>query len=304
MPRIVVAIMVVVTIGASIAINTARFPVVWKMVGAPSEGVSTRRTVPSPAAAPPVSREPAPVDLSDVAPPPIRGDVSDYDVDTTRVPQLPLPDAPTPRDDNVESAYPSPDSHSMYLVSEPSGDAARRAENVDQQTGPNPAWMDERRDTDESVSDNASHRGQAPKTAVANMAPPISFGPATGASSNTVAAQLATNRRWASRESLGVGTSSIDSNEPTTWPAQMAPILKFGNKPLIAGGDAGDAQAERPLVPIDWPDDKPAADPRPEPPLLSVERLPKVVPTEKAAPWDEPRRLPDSIIPIYPSTGK
>ena len=79
MPRIAVALMVVGTIGVSIGINTARFPVVWEMVGGSSTEAPPKDAAPAPV--PSVSRPPEPVDLSDVAPPTTSGDLRGFDSD-------------------------------------------------------------------------------------------------------------------------------------------------------------------------------------------------------------------------------
>jgi len=304
MPRIAVAVMVVVTMGVCIGINTVRFPVVWEMINtpraanAPRVQAATQEPVTAPTPAPP--RGTRAIDLSDMAPPMIHGDLPEAQ-GLMRTLGSPEPDVLDGGND-TQSAYPSSGGNSMHFVSEPSAKMARPRDGPDTSAGRDLAVTNNAPSSEIPSPGTLPHGSGPSHDTPVDTAAPIVFGPGPAERNDSSSDAAVTRPPGTSNTGAGAGADTLPeaSAESTPWPAQMSPILKFAAKPRIPGGELGDWRAERPLVPIDWPDDKPS-------PTSSswslVERLPEVEPTEQIAPWARFNRPPDSPIPIYPSTG-
>jgi len=135
-------------------------------------------------------------------------------------------------------------------------------------------------------------------------ASPIVFGPAAATAIDSMPPGAKNFLPKADESAFGAGTTAADLTASTTWPAQAAPALKLGAKAVIADGEHGGFDQwheSRDLVPIERPNGQPSPPARSAP---SVERLPLVLTTEAAPPWDEHRRSPAISKAIYPSTGK
>ncbi len=313
MPRIAVAIMVIVTVGISIGINTARFPVVWEMVSTHHVKPLPKELAPAPM--PSVSCPAEAVDLSSFAPPATNDSSSDMRA-PIRVPQSPTPEAPDSEGNDVQSAYPFPGSDPTHLVSEPLADVRRQPGGLETGTsgplepttdGPDYAGMDHGQNPDEPPAESSSSENASSERPLHQTPAPIVFGLPARAPSNAtlnISAANATGPNHGAARPAATGAVLLPAG-PTTWPARMVPSLKFAAKPPIADVGLHDWRTERPLVPIVWPDQgRSATVSTPGALASSIERLPKVEPTDQAAPWKELRRLPASPIPIYPSTGQ
>lgn len=303
MPRIAVAIMVVLMIGVSIGLNTAQFPVVRKMLNRSASNAASQTASPAPLAAEPVESSRQDVDLSQFAPPTIQAASSD-------VPALPE-STPSPTSETNgsgttdlhtsvnPSSDASPDGGAMHLVSQrPPIDG--QSNNVSQSLGTSSILLGEEQD---AAREPAPGLLPGDPGAAGPLFPeparPIAFGPAPTPIDSTLPAGRFSPRNVEN-------AAPFDASESTTWPAETAPTLKLAAKPVIdAGGDDGDWREQRPLVPLRPPSDQTAATTvSTSRSGLSLERLPEVLATEPSPPWKDLVRSREISEVIYPSTGK
>ncbi|MBN2216931.1 MAG: hypothetical protein JW719_06110 [Pirellulales bacterium] len=301
MPRIAVAIMVVLTIGVSIGVNTAQFPVVRKMLNRSAGNAASQAASRAPLAAEPAESSREDVDLSQFAPPTIQAASSDV---PTLPEATPSPTSETNGSGTADlhtsvnpSSDASPGGGAMHLVSQQPPIDGQSI--VSKSLGTSSVLLGEEQD---------AARGPAPGFLAGDPgaagalfpepARPIAFGPAATPIGSTLPAG-----RFSSRNVENA--APYDASESTTWPAEMAPTLKLAAKPVIAGGDDGDWREQRPLVPLRRPSDQVSATPvSTSRSGLSIERLPEVLATEPAPPWKDLVRSREISEAIYPSTGQ
>ncbi|NLE38482.1 MAG: hypothetical protein GX621_10705 [Pirellulaceae bacterium] len=339
MPRIAVAILVVVTIGGAIAINTARYPVVWEMVSPTTRSVAPTPSLPEAAPAP-VARESQEMDLSEVAPPPIRRGIPSRG-DLT----VGLPDAAgselgefgltESRDDEYRSSGLTSGVDSMRLVSDPSSQPLPDAVNLEprEATRQEPRRHEPRRHESSLTSEGsagldstaqggmgwtvdrlspivASSDNMRRQRAVPSPAAPIVFG---------AAAYSGAAVGLGPRHDVSSSSAAPENHYSEKWPARVSPILKYAAQPAAAKDESDDWRADRPLVPIvrsgeDSSLETSSARANDDSALSNastsesgssaIRRLPGVPKSDETTPWIMPPRSADSPIPIYPRTGK
>ncbi|HBO44001.1 MAG TPA: hypothetical protein DD670_08725 [Planctomycetaceae bacterium] len=328
MPRIAVAILVVVTIGGAIAINTARYPVVWEMVAPTPRSVAPTPALPE-AATLPVVREPEEVDLSEVAPPSVRRRMPIKESLAVGSPDAAGSgfgafDSTESGDDEYRLPERTSGADSMRLVSDPSKQGSPDAVNLEQRdatrmepgrneaasTSADSSRLDSARPSgmggavDRSPPVGAALNNTPRQPAVASPAAPIVFGAA------------ATPGRPPDGSS---SATAMENHYSERWPAQVSPILKYAAQPAAEKDESNDWRADRPLVPIVRSEDgsssgksSATADGSPVSPKNSssesgsatVRRLPGVPMRDETTPWIMPPRSADNPIPTYPSTRK
>jgi hypothetical protein len=314
MPRIAVAILVVAAIGGGIAVNTAKFPAVWRMMDgsrAPAASKSSEAVlVPTEAKVSPSE----PIDLGAVAPPAIDDQRPDAR-DPIAVPVSSSSQAAA-EGDGWGANDSSAGGGAMHVVAEPPHGAGGSASGGEV-GGATPT--DDSRGMESMLSNAPAQspgvegtRGAAPSPAT-----PIVFGPGPSYRGNATRT-TGTLRAPGAGASPGPTTTSgmrgaasgsaIGFDASTTWPAQMSPTLKFTRKPALPEAPPSEPDAtgdERPLVPVVWPDRKRPSEKAKSTAVSSsvVERLPPVEPPA-AIPGKGPRPPAETPIPIYPSTGK
>jgi len=307
MPRIAVAVMVVVTIGVSIGINIARFPVVWDMVSQPHRKAAPQQPaqpLPAPAMAAPRSEEV--VDLGDFSPPPIHASSPERDAQAD-VSQSPLSNPTAPQGSDEQPSSPSPDDAGpVHLVSQPTTDTGTSSDDT-----PVPPRPESGTGGSEPITADSSPPGPLPATASPEgrpieIASPIVFGPVASAAPTAIALGGAgMNPVVASGMAAGVGMAPAGGSGSTTWPAQVAPSLKLAARPLISDEEAAKWQEDRALAPIHRPGQRPAGGASlPGVGTSGVERLPRVLSSGPKPRWSSTDHRPEILNAIYPSTGK
>lgn len=297
MPRIAVAILVVVTIGACIGINVVRYPVVWEMVGRPPHRMVAPQTqTPAPTQPRIVPQEV--VDLRAYAPPMVHASSAPPN-EPSDAADPPGSNAARPQGDAIESPTDSTaGGGTMHFISESARDRDPMAGGAATgESRPPSDWADSSAPallpTDATATD-----------AVAGAARPIAFGPATGASVSSQPDRVGASAPAAAGEGRLPGFSPEGDADATPWPAQLAPTLKLGAKPAI-GDDAPSDVRDEPMVPILRPKqaESTASSSRDSDGPL-VERLPRVSAADPKPPWSNYDRRPEISKAIYPTTGK
>jgi len=304
MPRIAVAVMVVLTIGVSIGINVARFPVVWDMVNHSPKGVLPQEPLPMPV--PPAVPSQEVVDLGDFSPPTALGSSSRTGAEGRATPS---PRSGPTASRSAERSASSPSSaggSSMHLVSEPRSGTAGPLNDTLARAGSDGGAVGRESSMADSAAVGLFPGDTLARDAVPKTARPITFGPLTAA---TPIGRGSGGAGWTapaagSAEGKSV-TAPVDCPEATTWPAQLAPTLKLGAKPLLGNGEFDEWREEEPMVPIHRPNGVTArAASTRDSPASSVERLPRILPSDVTTPWSEYDRRPEISKAIYPSTGQ
>ncbi|HLA85120.1 MAG TPA: hypothetical protein VJL29_10020 [Thermoguttaceae bacterium] len=235
MPRIAVAVMVVVIMGVSIGINIARFPIVWTMVNHAPKKVAAEE--PTPPVMPAV-RTPKEVDLSQFTPPRpqnIQNNASGGHESLLANESAAGSTGALPPE--VPSAVGVPTGDTMHLISERSDEQGRQPDRSETPVGSG-SVSGNAASAAESAASGAvgfSPGGEPSAVGAAEIAPPIVFGPMPATPIGPVSADPAGRggvMGFGARPGLGLPDAS--SAASTTWPAEAAPTLKLGARPLFA----------------------------------------------------------------------